>query len=289
MTTSEPVGHYLQDVRRRMTEHVGRIDVPELRSAAAHLLGLGKLYRPRLFLAAYNAVGGTNVDQFIDIAAAVEILHTSTLIHDDLPSLDDAMLRRGIAAVHLEFGEATAILAGDMLLNLAFRCIVDMPARSEFVLQLVRALSLATSEIMEGQALDVSSEGSSLTVAELVTLHEKKTGALLGACCEMGALAAGVPLEKAVRLRQVGINIGVGFQVRDDLLSFLGTEVHTGKTLSVDAVKDKSTFSRLMGIEAAEEYAAGIQAETRQMIINLELPVPLPLIEMARLAVERDK
>lgn len=276
-------------VRQCLTEHVGSIEVAELRAASAHLLGLGKLYRPRLFLASYHALGGNAAEKFVDIAAAVEILHTSTLIHDDLPSLDDAELRRGVSTVHREFGEATAILAGDMLLNLAFKCVVGLSAPSELVLQLTRAFALATSEIMEGQVLDITSEGGSLTVDELVALHEKKTGALLGACCEMGALAAGVPLQTAGRMRRVGINIGIGFQVRDDLLSCLGTEDQTGKTLSVDTDKDKSTFPRLMGIKAAEKYASEILAGTRQMIIDLELPAPQLLIEMARLAVERDR
>jgi geranylgeranyl diphosphate synthase type II len=272
-----------------MAERIDQISVPALRSASAHLLGLGKLYRPQLLLATYSALGGNNSELCIDIAAAVEILHTSTLIHDDLPSLDDAELRRGVSTVHREYGEATAILAGDMLLNMAFRCVLESEVARDLALPFAKALALAMTEIMDGQALDICSEGELVSVDELVTLHAKKTGALLGVCCEMGALLAGADAELASRLRLVGINIGKGFQVRDDLLSVQSTEEHTGKTLSADVAKGKSTFPRLMGIEAAEKYASDICSATHEMISALELQNPDPLVEMATRAVERNK
>jgi len=287
MYTSDIADRYLPQVRRRLAFQVELIGVPQLRAASAHLLGLGKLYRPLLLLATYEALGGESGASFIDIAAAVEILHTSTLIHDDLPSLDDAALRRGVKTVHREFGEAAAILAGDALLNLAFSCILGCTAAGSRRPALLRALSRATTEVMEGQALDIGGEGRQISRDDIEVIYRKKTGAILGACCEMGGLLAGASTETTRRLRDVGVNIGIGFQVRDDLLSITSTEAHTGKTLSVDLAKGKSTLPGIVGIEAAELYAEAVMAETGNLIDSLAMDRPELLHELAQMAVTR--
>jgi geranylgeranyl diphosphate synthase type II len=266
---------------------VESVSVPRLRAASAHLLGRGKLYRPLLLLATYEALGGVDGGKFIDVAAAVEVLHTSTLIHDDLPSLDDASLRRGINTVHREFDEATAILAGDLLLNLAFKCVLDCAAAGSRRLVLLRALSRATTEVMEGQALDIAGEGQASAAVDLEMLYRKKTGAILGACCEMGALLADAGEDTVLKLRRIGVSLGIGFQVRDDLLSITGTEADTGKTLSVDQTKDKATLPRVLGCKSAERYAAEILAETSEALAALNLDKPDLLRAVALLAVDR--
>jgi len=137
--------------------------------------------------------------------------------------------------------------------------------------------------------LDIAGEGRQIAIADIAVLYQKKTGAILGACCEMAALLADAPREAALKLRRIGINIGIGFQVRDDLLSITGTEADIGKTLSVDQTKGKSTSPKVLGIDAAERYAADILTETRDMISSLALPHPGLLLDAARMAVERNR
>lgn len=289
MGSNEAINSDLFQVRRQLQSCAQGIKVEPLRAAASHLLGLGKLYRPRLLIAAFQACGGDDIQRLTGAAAAVELLHTSTLIHDDLPSLDDARLRRGVTAVHREFGEATAILAGDVLLNLAFGCVLESEPAGPLVLELLRSLSHAAVCVMEGQALDVTGLEPPVAVESLVQLYELKTGALLGACCEMGALLGAGSPEQVRQLKRIGVGIGVGFQVRDDLLAVTGTEERTGKTLSADQVQGKVTTVDVMGVAGAEAFAAGVLADARQTIGELKLSQPAPLLELARLAIDRDR
>lgn len=283
------MNRYLPRVRQQLARCIERIDVPQLRLAASHLLGLGKLYRPQLLQATYKSLTDKEDGGFVDLAVAVEILHTATLIHDDLPSLDDAHLRRGVTAVHCEFDEATAILAGDALLNLSFSYVLECKAPELLRLELLRSLSQAAASVMEGQALDIAGAGQQKSQAEMVELYEKKTGALLGACCEMGALLANAPTEQVKQLHRVGVLIGVAFQVCDDLLSVTGTEVQTGKTLSADQAKGKQTSPDILGISGARDFAEEIMEEAKRLTDALDLRRPSVLLETARMAVDRDR
>ncbi len=289
MEASTPAQHYDEPIRARLKACTAAIEVPRLRQSVAHLLGRGKLYRPRLVLATCQAATGAAPDAHLGVACATEILHTATLVHDDLPCLDDAQLRRGVKTVHLAFDEATAVLAGDALLNLAYATALTdgrhlAPAQS---LAVLTVLTAATRSIMEGQVLDMLGEQHALSLEELVTLHSKKTGALIGACCAIGAILAGCRQPVIDRLQEIGVGIGLGFQIRDDLLSVQSTEGVTGKTLSTDTDRDKATFPRLMGIDAAGEYAQQALQRTQLAINELQLVDPEPLLTLARQAIAR--
>ena len=282
---------YAELIRKRLKACTAAIEVPQLRQSAAHLLGLGKLYRPRLVLATCQAVTGTAADAHIGVACSTEILHTATLVHDDLPCLDDAQLRRGIDTVHLAYDEATAILAGDALLNLAFTTALTEGRHltSTQSLGVLSVLTSATRSIMEGQVLDMLGEQRSLSLEELVELHSKKTGALIGACCAIGAILADCRQAEIDRLSEIGVGIGLGFQIRDDLLSLQSTEGVAGKTLSTDTDRGKPTFPRMMGIDAADECAQQVLRSTQSAITEFGLVDPEPLLTLARQAIDRGR
>lgn len=277
-------------IRQVLGLQVARIGVPELRAAVAHLVGRGKLFRPLLALATYEALGGLDSQDVLPLVTPLELIHTFTLIHDDLPCMDDAELRRGVAAVHREFGEANAVLAGDALLNLAMHMIATEPAvyPAEVRLLLIRSATRATAAIVEGQVLDMLGEGRELTAEKLERMERLKTGALIGACCESGALLAGGSPELVTNLRSIGESIGLAFQVRDDLLSHEVTEEQAGKTLSTDLLKQKSTYVRAMGLNGARDYLTRLIAVAADEIMTLELPRPTILLDIAQAAANRD-
>lgn len=264
-------------------------EMPALRAAAGHLLGRGKLFRPLLALAAYHAVSGRNPAAYVPIATALELIHTFTLIHDDLPCMDDAQLRRGVPAVHLAHGEALALLAGDALSNLALLMLAQSGPRllGAVRVRLIESATLATHRVVEGQVLDLRSEGADLDVADLEYLHRAKTGALIGACCEFGGILARVNSVENDRLRDLGEDIGLAFQMRDDLLSVGGDEQTVGKTLSTDADKAKATYPRIVGVERAEQMLAELTRDNLARIEQLQLPAPELLIAIAASADKR--
>jgi geranylgeranyl pyrophosphate synthase len=265
------------------------LQVAPLNQAMAHLLGRGKLFRPLLVLAAARAVGCTDVAPLVALATPLELIHTFTLIHDDLPSMDDAHLRRGVTAVHLAFSEATAILAGDALLSWAIYLLAseELGLPPAIRLRLTQEAAFATKEVIEGQMLDLDAEGRHLTLPELVQLHSKKTGALLGACCAIGALLGGAPAETVDALRQFGVQMGLAFQIRDDLLSVQSTELAMGKTLGTDDAKQKSTYPRLLGVAGAEEELREVQQVLEERLAALNLAEPDVLRDMAVVAGQR--
>ena len=252
----------VQAVLRRQLEPVG---IPALRETMAHLLGRGKLFRPLLTLASARAAGATDLEPLIPLATPIELIHTYTLIHDDLPCMDDAAMRRGVSAVHIDHGEAMAVLAGDALFNWALIVAVSEPAPAGPVarLALVDVLTRAAHAVVEGQVLDLQGEGRRLSLEELRLMHRLKTGALLGACCEGGAVLAGADTVTRGQLRDYGVEIGLVFQITDDLLSFESTEAEMGKSLDADEAKDKATYARLLGLDEArrelEEKLAGLE------------------------------
>lgn len=255
----------------------------------AHLLGRGKLFRPLLALASMQAVMGEDPAEAVPLVAPLELIHTFSLIHDDLPCMDDAELRRGVASVHVAHGEALAVLAGDALLNLAHYSLATRGAVSpETRSMLLAATALATHRVVEGQVLDLEAEQRQLSPDELQRLDEGKTGALIGACCEVGALLGGAEEALALRMRELGVRIGWAFQLRDDLLSVQGDEVRVGKTLSVDARKQKATFPRLLGVASTEQMLNVLLTEVSREIQVLGLKESGLLLEFAALAGQRE-
>lgn len=227
---------------------------PALLDAMRHavLLG-GKRMRPQLALAA-AALSGDEAAA-IPAAVAVELVHAYSLVHDDLPSMDDDALRRGQPTVHVAFGEAAAVLAGDALQALAFDVLARAPLPAPVVVELVATLARASGAagMCGGQALDLAATGRSAgtAVADLERLHALKTGALIRAAVRMGALSTGAPADALAPLDRFADALGLAFQVRDDILDVEGDSTQLGKTAGKDAAQDKATFPALLGIEAS--------------------------------------
>ncbi len=253
-------------------------------------VGGGKRLRP-LLLTATAAMYGADRSQALRAAMAIEAVHVYSLVHDDLPCMDDDDLRHGKPTVHKAFGEAMAVLVGDALQAFAFEVLSD-PATSgdPFVrAELVQVLASAAGAggMVGGQVLDIAGEGQSLSLPEITRLQQLKTGALLGAAVEMGAALGKVPAEGRTHLRGYARDIGLAFQIADDLLDHAGDEAKAGKALRKDAEAGKQTFVALLGEDRARKQA---QMLVDQAIAHLaqhgqEADV---LRALARYVVERD-
>ncbi|KQY51969.1 (2E,6E)-farnesyl diphosphate synthase [Lysobacter sp. Root494] len=224
-----------------------------LHAAMQHavLLG-GKRMRPLLVYASGTLFGAseTSLD---GPSVAVELIHAYSLVHDDLPAMDDDALRRGQPTVHVAFDEATAVLAGDALQSLAFEIVADTPVADAVRVQLLRTLANASgvSGMCGGQALDIDATGTKPTLEQLERLHALKTGALIRAAVRMGALCGGASPDELQRLDRYASALGLAFQVRDDILDIEGDSATLGKTAGKDAAQDKATFPSLIGLDAS--------------------------------------
>lgn len=221
------------------------------------LLGGGKRIRPALCLAAAEAVGQPPEKALVP-ACALEAIHAYSLVHDDLPAMDDDDLRRGRPTVHIAFNEATAILAGDALQASAFGWLTHAPALSDTTrLTMVSELARASGQagMVGGQAIDLESVGKTLTVEALETMHRHKTGALIEASVRLGAMTADpVPADSLARLTDYASALGLAFQVQDDLLDIEGDTAVIGKPQGSDAARDKPTYPALLGIPGAKAH-----------------------------------
>ena len=228
----------------------------------------GKRIRPFLVLEFCRMFGGTDATA-LPYACALEMIHTFSLIHDDLPCMDDDDLRRGKPTNHKVFGEATALLAGDALIFSAIEFALENSAvTAENRERAVRELVLAAGAdgMCEGQMLDLAGEGKKLSFAELLSLHAHKTGALLRVAAKLGAIAAGAD-EEAVRAADTyGAGIGLAFQIIDDILDRYGSAEELGKPTGSDAKNEKTTFLSFMDAEEAKQYAASVTEEACKAI-----------------------
>lgn len=234
----------------------------ELYNAMRHAtIGGGKRLRPLLLLATAS-IFHVEREVALRAASAVECIHVYSLIHDDLPCMDDDELRRGKPTVHKAFDEATAVLAGDSLHALAFEILAssamhnDPFVRSELIATL--ALASGPDGMAGGQMMDLMAEKSEFDLATVTRLQALKTGALIGASVEMGAILGHVPIEGRTHLRGYARDIGLAFQIADDILDVEGDEVLAGKALNKDVEAGKATFLSLMGLERAKEQAAAL-------------------------------
>ncbi len=230
------------------------------------LMASGKRLRPVLCLAAAEAVGAKTGKEIIHAACALEMIHTYSLIHDDLPAMDNDDLRRGKPTCHMAFDEATAILAGDALLTFAFQVLSENAASAIEqsgthlltgwldVIQTI-ARSSGCQGMIEGQMLDISSEGTTLTLEELEHMHTLKTGALIEASIYTGAVLGKGNIKQIQALKIYSKNIGIAFQVVDDILDVEGDPVVMGKTSGGDRIRNKNTYPSLLGIEKSKEFA----------------------------------
>ena len=222
------------------------------------LMAGGKRLRPNLCLASSQAVGAGSSQTALPVACALEMIHTYSLIHDDLPAMDDDRLRRGRPTCHVAFDEATAILAGDALLTLAFEVAASMQTlRPEQRIEVVRLLAAAAGPLgmVQGQMLDMQSEGRSLALEELRGLHALKTGAMIEAALVSGAVVAGAACAQLDALRDYGRAIGLAFQVVDDILNVEGDPAVMGKAAGTDRARRKNSYPALLGLEKSKEFA----------------------------------
>ncbi|MCD9028104.1 polyprenyl synthetase family protein [Luteimonas sp. BDR2-5] len=264
---------------------------PRLLAAMRHavLLG-GKRMRPLLVHATAHALGAA-ADAADAPATAVELVHAYSLVHDDLPAMDDDALRRGQPTVHVAFDEATAILAGDALQTLAFSTLAAGTALPDAArLQMVAVLAEATgaSGMCGGQALDIAATGAgTIGLPALERLHALKTGALLRASVTLGALAAGVDASTRARLDTFAGALGLAFQIRDDLLDIEGDSHTLGKTAGKDVAQDKATFPALIGVDGSRRRLAELAQQMHDALASFG-PASQPLAELGRRAIERD-
>ena len=232
------------------------------------LLNGGKRLRPLLVYATGQALGA-NLNHCDRPAMAVELIHAYSLVHDDLPAMDDDDLRRGRPTCHKAFAEATAILAGDALQTLAFEVLAD--EQQPAALAMVKKLAQASGPqgMVAGQMLDLQGEGKQLSLEELQRLHRHKTGALIRAAVRMGALAAGANDDVLNTLDAYATDLGLAFQVQDDLLDIQGDEATLGKKTGAAALLNKATYPSLLGVEGAEQRAQELAKQACDSLNNL--------------------
>ena len=231
------------------------------------LLAGGKRIRPMLVLE-FCRVSGGDPEPALPVACAIEMLHTYSLIHDDLPCMDNDSLRRGMPTNHVVYGECTATLAGDALQAEAFGTILRsrLPAerRARCAMHLANAVGL--DGMCGGQYLDMLGEGKNLTAAELDEINTRKTGALLTAACLMGVAAAGGSLEQEEAAARYGAALGAAFQIRDDMLDVLSTEAELGKPIGSDREEQKNTYMALYGAEKCAEMIDRLTAAAKDAL-----------------------
>nr|WP_295379339.1 farnesyl diphosphate synthase [Pseudoxanthomonas sp.] len=236
-----------------------------LHAAMRHaVLGGGKRMRPLLVYAA-GAVSGAPEELLDAPAAAVELIHAYSLVHDDLPAMDDDDLRRGRPTVHVAFDEATAILAGDALQTRAFEILAQASADADIRLAWIQALASASgvAGMCGGQALDIDATGRQQGLDELARMHAWKTGALIRASVRLGALAGRASPDMLERLDGFASSLGLAFQIRDDILDVEGSSEQLGKTAGKDAAQAKSTYPALLGMDGAKTRLDELDAAMR--------------------------
>jgi geranylgeranyl diphosphate synthase, type II len=250
----------------------------------------GKRFRPALLLAVGETFGATS-ESLIAAACALEMIHTYSLVHDDLPSMDNDDLRRGRPTCHVRFGEATAILAGDALLTMAFKTIAGedkLPAtrRVQLISEIARAAGTPEG-MVAGQAYDLEAEARPVGAAELETIHRLKTGALISAAARCGAIIAEASPAELAAITDYAGQLGLLFQITDDLLDVTATADAIGKTPGKDARSRKATYPALHGIEATRNYLASTHAAACDPLDRVERPTDL-LRAIADFILERE-
>jgi farnesyl diphosphate synthase/geranylgeranyl diphosphate synthase type II len=251
-------------VARYLAGHAG----PVSEAIRYSLQGEGKRLRAILVMAAHRAAGGTG--DVSGLAAAIEVVHAYSLVHDDLPCMDDDDMRRGRPTVHRVFGVPTATAAGMAMVPLAARAAADAASElglaEEQVGAIVRTLMRASGAtgMIGGQLLDLEGEGTALDLAQLERIHRAKTGALIEAALKIGGLASGAPTEMLDAFARYGASVGLAFQIADDVLDVTATTDQLGKTAGKDVAFRKSTYPALLGIEGAKARAEALVQEARK-------------------------
>lgn len=291
-----PLTDYLRELRGQIEEALAASVEPSeacpprlCESIRYSLLAPGKRVRPCLTLMACEACGGDR-NAALPAAVAIEMIHCYSLIHDDLPAMDDDDLRRGRPTNHVEFGEATAILAGDGLLTLAFEALARGLSNPQTAVSCVMDLASAAGieGMVGGQQADLEAEQiGQVPIEQLEAIHKRKTGRLLTAALTMGGRIAGANAETLQQLRIYGESVGLAFQIADDLLDVVGDSAKMGKEVRKDADHGKSTYPGLLGIEQSQQKAELLIQKACQAVERFG-PPGHRLIELARYIIERD-
>lgn len=237
----------------------------------------GKRLRPLLTLGTVQALQG-DIEQALQPACALELIHTYSLIHDDLPCMDDDDFRRGMPTVHKKFDEGCAVLAGDFLLTYAFQVLADAPHVSMGKrLQMIRCLAERSggSGMIGGQILDLKATNSAISLDDLSHMHQKKTGQLLIAALELGGIVADATDFQMQHLLAFGKDIGLAFQIMDDVIDVISSEQKHGKKISSDAIQGKTTYVTQLGLEKAKSTAETLLHQALDRLANLVFPKPL--------------
>ena len=278
------------DLKAWMQPHLDRVEQALSSGIALHspadlgaamryaVLDGGKRLRPLLVLATAEAVGdASSSPAALQAACAIELIHAYSLVHDDMPCMDNDVLRRGKPTVHVQFGEAQALLAGDALQTLAFEFLTPQDASVSAAVQAACVGLLARASgyqgMAGGQAIDLASVGQRLTEDQLRQMHRLKTGALLLCSVQMGAACVpGVPAPVQAALSRFGEALGLAFQVVDDVLDVTADSTTLGKTAGKDEAADKPTYVALMGLDAAKAFADALAAQAMQALADTGLP-----------------
>lgn len=257
------------------------------------LMAQGKRLRPILCIASAEAIGPVCADVF-NAACAIEMIHTYSLIHDDLPAMDNDDLRRGKPTCHIEFDEATAILAGDALLTMAFQCLSSIGLKhQENALKWLKVIHCVSSAagyqgMIEGQMRDMASEGTKLNLGKLEEMHRLKTGCLIRASVITGALLNGGDDDQMDRLAEYADHIGLAFQISDDILDIDGNSQTMGKRTGSDQQKNKNTYPSLLGLDESKHMAEQLVKKAIHALDNFD-KMSDPLRKIAEYIIHRDK
>lgn len=291
-TLSEFLTHYRDRTNTLLEQRIVQLNGHSTQLVEAmrySLLMGGKRVRPVLVYAAANAVNGEE-RAADECACAIEAVHTYSLIHDDLPAMDDDNLRRGQPTCHIAYDEATAILAGDALQCIAFEWLASNPFLSaRAVVDTVQVLAKASgaSGMVLGQAIDLAAVDKTIDLPHLQTMHHYKTGALISASVEMGAIAGGASEDQTKRLAAYAKAIGLAFQVQDDILDVTANTATLGKEAGADAERNKPTYVSLLGLEGAQTKTAELLEQALESIKDFDEKANV-LRELASYIVQRD-
>lgn len=264
--TGESLEHFLQSIQQRIqTELLKRLPDQQADSQKLHeatryaVLNGGKRLRPALVYAACQACG-QDLAHADPAASAIEMIHCYSLVHDDLPAMDDDELRRGQATCHIAYDEGTAILVGDTLQTTAFQVLLNADYQAQQMLNLIRLLVNASGfkGMADGQALDLEAEEQVVSLQQLHRIHALKTGKLITCALQMGAECANASDQNTKALTEFGESLGLAFQIKDDILDVIANTEVLGKQQGSDQRKNKSTFPSLLGLEGAESYLADV-------------------------------
>jgi len=274
----------------RVLPAIDTVPVTLHRAMRYSVLAPGKRLRPTLVIAGAEAVGGA-AEAVLDTACALELIHTYSLIHDDLPAMDDDDYRRGRLTNHKVFGEAMAILAGDALLTLAFRLVADNAARLADPRMIARVVAdvadaAGTDGMVGGQVIDIESEGKDVGPDTLEYIHRHKTAALIRVSLTAGATLGGGRDEQVAPIRRAGEALGLAFQIVDDILDVEGSLAELGKTAGSDVRKKKVTYPALHGLDASKRKARELIEETKRVLEPLG-PSAEPIRALADFVFER--